>query len=144
MLNPTRIFCRVLPVSSYQAGSCLQTRYLVQSRELRQESGTGERSVKKVKTMKDIQGPVALHLPFLVTRSRFGNLPVYTDYRKGRTKVLTKITNIRGDIEVMHQLLLKQLDNPKLVTKVDELTGSIAIHGFYRDEIRIWLRQLGF
>jgi len=46
---------------------------------------------------------VALHLPFLVTRSRFDNLPVYTDYRKGRTKVLTKITNIRGDIEVAYE-----------------------------------------
>ena len=44
----------------------------------------------------------------------------------------------------MHKLLLKHLDNPSLVTMVDELTGTITIHGHYREEIKIWLHQLGF
>lgn len=43
---------------------------------------------------------VSQHLPFLVTRSKFGNLPVYINYKKGRTRIITRIRNIRGDVEV--------------------------------------------
>ena len=46
--------------------------------------------------------------------------------------------------QLLHKLLLKHLDNPSLVTMVDELTGTIAVHGHYREEIKIWLHQLGF
>ena len=44
---------------------------------------------------------VLQHLPFLITRSKFGNLPVYINYKKGRTRIITKIRNVRGDIEVL-------------------------------------------
>ena len=39
-------------------------------------------------------------LPFFVSRSRTGNLPVYTDYKHGRKTVLTQIRKIDGDIMV--------------------------------------------
>ena len=49
---------------------------------------------------------VSQHLPFLITRSKFGNLPVYVNYKKGRTRIITKIRNVRGDVEViLHNII---------------------------------------
>ena len=39
-------------------------------------------------------------IPFRVRRSRYHQLPVYSDYKNGRSRVLTKISKIDGDIEV--------------------------------------------
>lgn len=41
-------------------------------------------------------------IPFRVRRSRFCQLPVYTDYKSGRTRILTKISKIDGDIIVSY------------------------------------------
>lgn len=35
-----------------------------------------------------------------MNRSKTGNLPVYLDYRSGRTKVVTMIRKIEGDVSV--------------------------------------------
>lgn len=40
------------------------------------------------------------HIPFRVRRSRYQQLPVYSDYKNGRTRILTKISKIDGDIVV--------------------------------------------
>jgi hypothetical protein len=40
------------------------------------------------------------HLPYRVERVQQVNLPVYTDYRNGRTRKLTILRKINGDIEV--------------------------------------------
>ena len=37
---------------------------------------------------------------FRVRRSRYQQLPVYSDYKNGRTRILTKISKIDGDIVV--------------------------------------------
>lgn len=102
-------------------------------------------------------------LPFRVMRSKFSNLPVYLDYRNGGTRVLTTIRRIDGDIMVgfqatfsypleccvcltqaMERMLRKSIGDKKLMTRVDELTGSITLHGNYRDSVNTWLRSLGF
>ena len=44
-------------------------------------------------------------IPFLIRRSNFNNLPVYLDYKNGRTRVFTVIKNIEGDIEVIDSIV---------------------------------------
>lgn len=44
----------------------------------------------------------------------------------------------------MERMLRKIIGDKKLMTRVDELTGSITLHGNYRDSVNEWLRSLGF
>ena len=39
-------------------------------------------------------------LPFRVSRSKYRNLPVYTDYKSGGSQVLTSVRKIEGNLEV--------------------------------------------
>lgn len=39
-------------------------------------------------------------IPFRVVRSRFGNLPVYLDYKSGGSRVLTIVRKVEGDAVV--------------------------------------------
>lgn len=39
-------------------------------------------------------------LPFFIKRSKFNNLPVYTDYKRGGNYKLTVIRKIEGDLQV--------------------------------------------
>ncbi|CAI8011641.1 hypothetical protein GBAR_LOCUS7482, partial [Geodia barretti] len=39
-------------------------------------------------------------IPFRVVRSRYGNLPVYLDYKSGGSRVLTIVRKVEGDAEV--------------------------------------------
>ena len=55
------------------------------------------------------------NLPFFIKRSKYNNIPVYTDYRSGRTRKLTIIRRVKGDLKVikidvggMQQLLVYQ------------------------------------
>ena len=44
-------------------------------------------------------------IPFRVRRSVYKQLPVYSDYRNGRTRVLTRISKIDGDVVVSYVVL---------------------------------------
>lgn len=78
-------------------------------------------------------------LPFFISRSEFNQLPVYTDYKAGNTKVVTLIRKIKGDI---HEL---QAEVEKIVGKPVKLTaGGITIDGNYRRRLKVWLTGLGF
>ena len=39
-------------------------------------------------------------LPFRVSRSKYRNLPVYTDYKSGGSQVLTSVRKVEGNLEV--------------------------------------------
>lgn len=41
-------------------------------------------------------------IPFRVARTKSRNLPVYLDYKNGRTRVLTLIRKIDGNVVVSH------------------------------------------
>ena len=41
------------------------------------------------------------NLPFFIKRSKYNNIPVYTDYRSGRTRKLTIIRRVKGDLKVI-------------------------------------------
>src|SRR5690242_4229882 len=47
------------------------------------------------------------HLPFQVMRTHTNNLPVYMDYKQGRTVKQTIIRHIRGDVEEFKKELTK-------------------------------------
>jgi len=39
-------------------------------------------------------------LPFFIKRSKYNNLPVYTDYKNARSRKITIIRKIKGDLKV--------------------------------------------
>ena len=80
------------------------------------------------------------NLPFSVVRSEVGNsLPVYTDYKAGRTKVITMLTKCSGNIE----LLKSEME--KIVGKeVQVKPGKLVVDGNYQRRIKLWLAGLGF
>ncbi len=45
-------------------------------------------------------------IPFCVRRSKYQNLPVYTDYKSGRSQVLTKVTKVDGDVMVCASIVM--------------------------------------
>jgi DNA-binding transcriptional regulator GbsR (MarR family) len=69
---------------------------------------------------------------------------VYTDYKHGRKTVLTQIRKIDGDIMAMERMLREELQEPKLHSRVDEITKSITLHGKYRKKVAQWLEKFGF
>lgn len=81
-------------------------------------------------------------LGYMVKRSAFGNMPVYTDYRNGGTKKLTIIRRINGDIMKLETDLKESLG--KVYTHVDEMTGHITIRGLHTNRVTQWLYQKGF
>ena len=46
--------------------------------------------------------------------------------------------------QAMKQILRSQSNEKQLLSLVDELTGSIALHGNYRERVKLWLLSLGF
>ncbi|XP_020614284.1 uncharacterized protein LOC110052497, partial [Orbicella faveolata] len=40
------------------------------------------------------------NLPFFIKRSKYNNLPVYTDYKNARSRKITIIRKIKGDLKV--------------------------------------------
>lgn len=80
------------------------------------------------------------NLPFIVERAGPGEgLPVYTDYKAGRTKVITILKRIRGDV------LSLRSEIEKVVGKNAEIKpGKIVIEGNYHKRLKLWLIGLGF
>mmetsp|Transcript_10240 Transcript_10240/g.15429 ORF Transcript_10240/g.15429 Transcript_10240/m.15429 type:complete len:155 (-) Transcript_10240:14-478(-) len=86
----------------------------------------------------------AKEIPFAVERTNKGkNLPVYRDYRNGRTRIITQVRKVLGCVDTLCQELSKIL--PKS-TKIQVRSGSqvIYIYGDYRKEIILYLKGLGY
>ena len=79
-------------------------------------------------------------LPFQVERTDVGDgLPVYTDFKGGKTKVITIIRKCKGDIQELKS------EVEKVVGKSVELRpGKIVINGNFHRRVKIWLLGLGF
>ncbi len=79
-------------------------------------------------------------LPFMVERTVVGgSLPVYTEYKSGRTKVVTLLRKCRGDIgELKNDLELVVGKN--VVVK----PGKLEISGNHHRLLKKWLGGLGF
>merc|ERR1712028_277150 len=79
-------------------------------------------------------------VPFQVTRTASKQLPVYSDIKNGRTKFVTVVRRIRGDVEAMEAELAKVCNG----APIHRRNGSLEIKGDHRVEVRKWLAELGF
>jgi large subunit ribosomal protein L49 len=78
-------------------------------------------------------------LPFFVERTDGQALPVYTDYKGGRTKVITILRKIKGDVNEL------KLEVEKVVGKnVEVRAGKLVVVGNYHLRLKLWLIGLGF
>ena len=73
-------------------------------------------------------------------RTRSKQLPVYSDFKNGRTKQTTILRGIRGDIEAVEEGLQKIVGDSEIMRKM----GRLEVKGDHRREIRQWLAGLGF
>lgn len=79
-------------------------------------------------------------LTFSVTRTKSRQLPVYSDFKNGRTKQVTILRKIRGDITTLENELQKVCDGAPVVRKM----GRLEVKGDHRTTVREWLAGLGF
>lgn len=80
-------------------------------------------------------------LPFRVFRTPKGQqLPVYTDYKNGRTRALTLVRRFRGDAKALAAEMSKVCDGHP----VDIRPGRVEVKGNYRGRVEEWLLRLGF
>eukprot|EP00299_Pterocystis_sp_00344_P008237 c3041_g1_i1.p1 GENE.c3041_g1_i1~~c3041_g1_i1.p1 ORF type:complete len:161 (+),score=33.62 c3041_g1_i1:30-512(+) len=80
------------------------------------------------------------HLPFEVRRTESQLLPVYSDYRNGRSRNLTIVRKIFGDAQALKNDLSLVCGGARVI----ERPGRLEIVGDYRKPIRLWLKRLGF
>jgi large subunit ribosomal protein L49 len=67
-------------------------------------------------------------------------LPVYTDYRNGRTRCMTIVRRIRGDEAQLADEMSRVCDNMPVAVR----PGRIEVKGNYRGRVTEWLQRLGF
>ena len=94
-----------------------------------------EKAIENLKPLGDVE-----LLPFSITRSHLGNLPVYRKYRNGRHMKRTVIRHIVGDINAFKEELSKVVSNSEIIEKV----GRIEVKGLHKDTVSLWLAKLGF
>ena len=80
-------------------------------------------------------------LPFHVARTSLGRqVPVYSDYRNGRSRKLTLVRKVTGDAERLVEELRRLTGGASVVAR----PGRIEIEGDRCREVRAWLMSLGF
>lgn len=77
---------------------------------------------------------------FRVFRSNYNELPVYHDYRNGRTRRLTLVRKYVGDAEALSRELARVCNQ----TQVEIRTGRIEIKGLHKEKVVAYLESLGF
>lgn len=80
-------------------------------------------------------------LPFRVFRTAKGKqLPVYTDYKNGRTRCLTLVRRFRGDVNELAMEMSRVCDNVPVTIR----PGRVEVVGNYHGRVYEWLTRLGF
>lgn len=80
-------------------------------------------------------------LPFHVKRTAVGlQLPVYRDYRNGRTRVLTILRRFKGDEEELRAEMSKVCGGKEVALR----PGRLEVAGDHAGDLRKWLTGLGF
>jgi large subunit ribosomal protein L49 len=77
---------------------------------------------------------------FRVFRSNYNELPVYHDYKNGRTRRLTLVRKYAGDAKELARELARVCEQPK----VEIRTGRIEIKGLHKEKVVAYLESLGF
>lgn len=79
--------------------------------------------------------------PFSVVRTSVGRaLPVYTDYRSGRSRVLTIVRRVKGD----EREFVRDFKVVCGTDKVEKRGGGFEVQGNHIRVVRDWLYGLGF
>lgn len=82
-------------------------------------------------------------MPISISRTELGGqLPVYTDFRHGRTKCYTLVKRISGDVNALAKELRAVLGGA--VVEASPERGTLRIHGNKSEEVKRWLLGLGF
>lgn len=80
-------------------------------------------------------------LPFRVFRTTKGKqIPVYTDYKNGRTRCLTIVRRFRGDVNELAMEMSRVCDNQPVMVR----PGRVEVVGNYYGRVYEWLTRLGF
>lgn len=83
---------------------------------------------------------VVTPLPFHISRTHTGNLPIYSDIAHSGTQKRTIIRKLTGDVEKFKEELSKVVSNAPIYTKV----GRLEVKGLHMEVVKLWLRRLGF
>ncbi|ORE11874.1 hypothetical protein BCV72DRAFT_283679 [Rhizopus microsporus var. microsporus] len=79
---------------------------------------------------------------YFVSRTSSKGLPVYSEYKNGRTNLSTIVRRIKGDSNALVNDLKK--DFPEAVAEVNPTTQNVIIKGHHVNEIKEWLMMKGF
>ncbi|KAJ1626074.1 ribosomal protein L49/IMG2, partial [Pavlovales sp. CCMP2436] len=77
---------------------------------------------------------------FKVYRSNYNELPVYHDYKNGRTRRLTLVRKYVGDTQALVRELVRVCEQPQVYVR----TGRIEIKGLHKDKVVAYFESLGF
>eukprot|EP00745_Piridium_sociabile_P004802 TRINITY_DN128933_c0_g1_i2.p1 TRINITY_DN128933_c0_g1~~TRINITY_DN128933_c0_g1_i2.p1 ORF type:complete len:117 (+),score=4.08 TRINITY_DN128933_c0_g1_i2:116-466(+) len=79
------------------------------------------------------------HVPFKVSRTPSGNLPVYAKIRHHGTNVTTVLRRFLGDVAVAKRELRIVCEAP-----ARSRAGKLEVKGLHVEKIKGWLVSLGF
>merc|ERR1712216_410236 len=74
-----------------------------------------------------------------VSRTKSGQLPVYSDFRNGRSKRTTILRRIRGDVTILEKELSRVCGGEAVARKM----GRLEVKGNHTAAVREWLTGLG-
>ncbi|KAL5121057.1 mitochondrial 54S ribosomal protein img2 [Pleosporales sp. CAS-2024a] len=81
---------------------------------------------------------------YFVARSTTGNLPVYTEFKRGGSLQLTTIRKVNGDLvqlrDELRAFLRKRIDH----VTINYLTQHVVVKGHHKHEVKDFLEQRGF
>lgn len=86
-------------------------------------------------------GKVPPGITFSVSRTPSLGIPVYTDFKNGRSRVITIVRKINGDAGALRDELSRVLGED---ARVDLRVGRVEVDGNRVKEVKTWLAGLGF
>ncbi|KAJ2787829.1 mitochondrial 54S ribosomal protein img2 [Coemansia interrupta] len=89
------------------------------------------------------EGPKLVKYPYFVRRTRFQSLPVYRDTKNGKTRKLTVIRRVEGDLEALRTDLIQALGEDSQIA-IKKISQQLVIKGDCTRGIREWLTKKGF
>jgi hypothetical protein len=79
-------------------------------------------------TSEEVESNLSADLPFRISRKKSGFLPVYRQYKNGRTRSVTVIRNVEGNAGAFPENRMRL-----------KASKSIQIEGNYVETVREWL-----
>ncbi|KAJ1887070.1 mitochondrial 54S ribosomal protein img2 [Coemansia sp. S100] len=101
-----------------------------------------ESTLAAADTAASSSGPQLVTYPYFIHRTRFQSLPVYTDVKNGKTRKLTIVRRIEGDLEALRSDMSKALSDSSI--QIKKASQQLVIKGERSDEVRAWLTRSGF